>query len=358
MTSDEFSARYRLLKCITENGVHSYTAQELRTGRAVMVHFLDSAATDANQLLLRRIAQLPPPERARVSDTLEVDGTPVVVTQVLQNFHTLPDWVAARLAEQPTIKIRVRPEGARPAAPPPPAGAPGRGGGDFTRLFGGGVESAPPPASAPPARPEPTITPGKPPAPAPPAPAPSAAGGFTELFKRAAVPGDAPAEPPPPAPGGGEFTRFFEPLPVIPPSTALPPPVDRYAPPPLPPLPPLTAPSSPPTFPGFPVAPAPERPAPKAERGGSDAPAAPPPAAGPSEYTRLIAVGAVAPAAPVAPAPKASPVGEPPPGAPLPTLKPPAPVALWRKSFVQLVALLTVLAAVAVALVAFLASRR
>ena len=367
MTSDEFSARYRLLKCITEMGVHSYTALELASGRAVMVHFLDSAAPDASKALLRRLEQLPPPERARVSETLEVDGTPVVVTQVLQSFETLPTWVNGRLAEQPTIKIRIRGDGKRPATPPAfpaasppanPAAQQERPAGDFTMLFGSPpapsddapAPPAPPigraPIGAQPAAPaEPNITPEKRAAPARPA-----GGGFTEIFTRAAMAGDVPADPPPPAgargsgAAGGQFTRFLEPPPGAVPGTAPPAappsadrrPLDRAGPPP-PALPSFAPPPLPTTFPGFAV-PGGE---PEGERPGRNpSPAPPPVAAGPSEYTRIVGVGAAGALAAAAGA------------------VPPKPESAGKTSYGPLIALLAGLLVVAIALVTFLVMRR
>jgi hypothetical protein len=359
MTSDEFSARFRLLKCITEMGVHSYTAVELASERAVMVHFLDSAAPDASRTLLRRLEQLPPPERARVSETLEVDGTPVVITQVLQNFETLPTWVSARLAEQPTIKIRIRGEHERPVTPPafpaasaPPAipAAPARPAGDFTQLFGrppAPSDDAPAPA-APPAKPaEPSITPEKRPAPARPA-----GGGFTEIFTRAAIAGDVPADPPAPPAGargsgaaGGQFTRFLDPSPPAQSASAPPSPNDHHpldrpvggAPPPSP-LPSFAPPPLPTTFPGFTAV----GPGPEAGRSGHNSSSTPPPpiADGPSEFTRIIARGT--------PAALAS-------GA---ALLPARPEPTRKTSYAPLIALLGGLVVVAVALVTFLVMRR
>jgi hypothetical protein len=355
MTSDEFSARFRLLKCITENGVHSYTALELATGRAVMVHFLDSAAPSASQALLRRLAQLPPAERARVSETLEVDGSSVVVTQVLQDFETLPTWVNARVAEQPTIKIRIRTDRQRPATPPafpaPPAvpPAPARPAGDFTMLFG----SPPTPSDAGPVAPpfaaqaaagEPSITPEKPAAPARPA-----SGGFTEIFTRAAMAGDVPADPAAPPAGargsggaGGQFTRFLEPPPGAPPASTPPSPADRHplgraAPPPPPPAPlgSFGQPPLPTTFPGF----VPAATEPMGERPGR-APSPPPPIAdGPSEYTRIVAMGTPAALASAAP------------------LLAPEPEPERKVSYAPLIALLAGLVLAAVALVTFLVTR-
>ena len=42
--SEDFNARYRLLKCVAvDDGIRSHNAQELATGRVVMVHLADAA---------------------------------------------------------------------------------------------------------------------------------------------------------------------------------------------------------------------------------------------------------------------------------------------------------------------------
>src|SRR5215207_4309323 len=92
MTSDEFRGKYKLLKQITEQGVTSYTAVELAGGRPVMVHVLD----DSSRALLAQLDGLPSPEQAKVIDVGDVDGTMVIVTQFLQGFEGLAQWISAR----------------------------------------------------------------------------------------------------------------------------------------------------------------------------------------------------------------------------------------------------------------------
>src|SRR5215212_6363894 len=93
MTSAEFSSRYKLLKRITEQGVRSYNAQQTATARVVMVHFLDGGPTDANQELLRMVQRLERVDKAKVLETMDVDGTTVLVTEFLAGSRTLEEWL-------------------------------------------------------------------------------------------------------------------------------------------------------------------------------------------------------------------------------------------------------------------------
>ena len=48
--SDDFHARDRLLKCTAvDGGIRTHNAQETTTGRVVMVHIVDAAATPQPQ---------------------------------------------------------------------------------------------------------------------------------------------------------------------------------------------------------------------------------------------------------------------------------------------------------------------
>ncbi|HUF27359.1 MAG TPA: hypothetical protein VMM18_10315 [Gemmatimonadaceae bacterium] len=170
MTSAEFAATYRVLRRISHEGVRSYTAQHVATQRPVMVHFLDGMSEPERGSLLARLGRLEPPDRARVYERLEVDGGPVVVTQILSGFASLPTWLAGRiedgaeteaangpavLADRGIERTAVRDAAETPAAavtprhsPPPasPLDASPAGGssvpGEFTRLFSS--PSAPP----------------------------------------------------------------------------------------------------------------------------------------------------------------------------------------------------------------------
>ena len=233
MTSTEFSARYRILRALAQDGVRTFTAQHVGTQRPVMVHFLDAVAPETRAELLARVERLEATDRARVLERVEVDGAPVLVTQVLASFETLPAWLAARTAavqthvapppppsidrevsrmsvfDAPTAPMQVvaAPSPAEPAPPvvPAPPSAPAKPPGEFTRLF---ASAAAAPVEAPvpqpvPATPLPSSAPiATSPMPGASSPAPRAAepGEFTRLFRQASAPPSAPAAMSPASP--------------------------------------------------------------------------------------------------------------------------------------------------------------
>src|SRR5207245_2711238 len=241
MTLDEFRAKYRLQKRLTQRGVASYQAVD-SSGRVVMVHSLDSAPRDEVDHVRSLVHRLDAVDHKKILEILDVDGAPVLVTEYLQGFQTLAHWLEIRTrstptaptapalqpnrpprgeftqlfgpAEVPKTPVLERPAAANSptaSAPPPPAAAvakpqssapetPPPGAGEFTGLFGalpdrqGGSLESPAPAasrgeSAPPSVP-----------PATPATAKSASppGDFTQLFgPGASAPTAVPSEPPP-----------------------------------------------------------------------------------------------------------------------------------------------------------------
>jgi hypothetical protein len=172
MTSQEFESNYKVLKQIAGGAGRSYTAQQLPSGRAVLVHVFESAAAgeEAGSLIER----LPPRDRSKVLDSLTVDESLVFVTQVLEGFQSFEGWLRGRAlgATDPL---------ARPAHPR----VQGSAGGEFTELF------------RPPERPQPTANESEPVQ----KPPEKASGGFTELFSAPpARPSAAPRPPIPSAP--------------------------------------------------------------------------------------------------------------------------------------------------------------
>ena len=226
MSAPTFDNRYRLLKCSAEGGgVRSHHAQELATGRLVMVHLADDAGPETVAQLQNRLSRLPAAEKARVLETATLPAGFAVVTTFLPGLSTFPDWLVERVepsppalggaspAEAPTVEIPVadprsldRPAAASPTPDAPDDGAPvppfdgpplamefcvggppahreagAQPPGEFTRLFMGagrvhadrpdGAEEvpplpalfAPPPAAPdpPPAAPMPSLPPGE-----------------------------------------------------------------------------------------------------------------------------------------------------------------------------------------------------
>jgi hypothetical protein len=246
MLGDEFRAKYRLNKRLTQRPIRSYQAID-PDGNEVMVHVLGVQPIKA-QTLLALFEQLGPADKAKVVETIEVEGTQVVVTQVLEDFETLPGWLKDRAQIRETeaesgdfthlFRTARQEEGAEPEeAPPVEAEAEQTPSGEFTGLFGlrkEAPESAPLPAEAPPeveaaaqAEPEPELGPEPELEPEPePLPEPEPAGEFTGLFgpSTEAVEADqleepvlsepevaAPAEPEAEPSRPSEFTRLFGP---------------------------------------------------------------------------------------------------------------------------------------------------
>src|SRR5438874_869539 len=139
MTSEELRQKYRLLKLVAEQGVRTYHALNAR-GHIVMVHHLPSDSPET-QRLLTLLDALGPLDKMRIVERLTVDGAPVVVTQFIQGFQTLPVWLQATAQ-----RVRGAPSPAA-AAPPPRAG-------ELTQLFGPTSGDKPPPDIVPPQSPE------------------------------------------------------------------------------------------------------------------------------------------------------------------------------------------------------------
>jgi hypothetical protein len=190
MTSEELRQKYRLLKLVAEQGVRTYHALNAR-GHIVMVHHLPADSSEA-QRLLTLLDALGPADKMRILERLTVDGAPVVVTQFIQGFQTLPAWLQATAQ--------------RARGAPGPAAAGARAG-ELTQLFGPTSGEKPPPEIVPPRSAE---------APGPqPASSERAPGDFTSVFGPA---GGAPSTPTPPvarspepSSGKGPNVRWREP---------------------------------------------------------------------------------------------------------------------------------------------------
>ncbi|HEY0778116.1 MAG TPA: hypothetical protein VGD56_09140, partial [Gemmatirosa sp.] len=102
MPSPDFDHRFRLLKVVANAaGMRTHAAQEVATGRQVMVHVLDDADPDAGVALERRLARLPDLDRKRVLDTATLPGGFAVVTEPIAGLTSFPAWVAARAPDDP-----------------------------------------------------------------------------------------------------------------------------------------------------------------------------------------------------------------------------------------------------------------
>jgi len=187
--SDDFSARYRLLKCVlVEDGIRTHNAQQLPDGRVVMVHIADAAGPDEVDALRSQLAELPTTERRKVLETATLPSGFAVVTEFLPPPLSFIGWLGAQQIDgsAPVTADDLSP--VTPSAPPadPPALLPSAPvseatvvappTGSFTMMFGQVGVAAPAPAAS-----AALVIPPMTPAPATPAPA-AAPGEFTMMF--------------------------------------------------------------------------------------------------------------------------------------------------------------------------------
>ncbi len=228
--------QFQLLGLLRDDGIRTFRAKEIASGRDLQIHIFHSEASE-NRLLFERLRALPLNARHELLELGYEDKTPYVVTDPLpretgarawfgrllrpvvesaagdaSNFSKVGVWKTA--VELPKVDLR------GPASEP----------GEFTKMFQG--------------TPHPQAAPAEP-------------GEFTRMFQPSAVPAQRPATPPPsPEPLGaepGEFTRMFQPPPAPVQSTAVPTPA---AAPPVPAEPgEFTRMFQPPATPGHGIAP-------------------------------------------------------------------------------------------------------
>jgi hypothetical protein len=232
MTRDEFDGKYRILKQIEGGDGRSYTAEHRATGRAVMVHFVPASAPGASALL-GLISRLSPQDRAKISDTLAVGDSTVVVSEFVDVAGSFERWLEGR--SRPSVNAAASVSDVIPAA----RISPDAGGGDFTHLFrqgspSAGAENAPPLnplQAAQPNRPQPdALVAGQTPPDPPAGPRP---GGFTDLFRAPQDPGAAsPGSIAPSATGPAVPLRSLR-LPTPPQMRPAPPVTPPSPPPPL-----------------------------------------------------------------------------------------------------------------------------
>jgi hypothetical protein len=247
--------RYELLDLNRDDGVKTFEAREIATGRPVKVHLFVRPAAPLQAALLKAIDHLSEPDLQRIVERGKHEGTPYVVTDRLPDYPGLSEWLqaASHQSKSKPAKPVLETAGAwkvQPNPPPPaPAALPEESvlNQQFVELFTTAerpvvadslLQSAQRPQSLAPVRPpEPVLKqapaePGEftrmfqapavaaPPAPAPaPAPTPQAqpeVGEFTKMFQAPKAP---PAPPPAPVKEAGEFTRMFQasPSPAAPP---------------------------------------------------------------------------------------------------------------------------------------------
>lgn len=92
-----FYERYELLELDRDDGVKTFQAREIATGRPVKVHLFVAPSSPYQAQLWRKIDQLPESERARVLDRGKHEGTRYLVTDRLVDYPGLFEWISASL---------------------------------------------------------------------------------------------------------------------------------------------------------------------------------------------------------------------------------------------------------------------
>jgi hypothetical protein len=277
MTGAERPPDYDLLKCICDESIRSFHARD-RAGRLVMVHFLDTGSNDEHRAVLSLIENLSPPDKGKILKTAEVEGWTTVVTELLEDFSRLDDWLRAR-----TQRTQAAPP--RQGTPHTPKAAGSDAPGDFTRLFGT-VDGPPTATPVPSGRSSPVPVERTPSGPQPPETAPE------EPLGQSAGPGSQE----PAASGPGEFTQAFGAVSGAPAA----PPEDRDRSPLPPPDSVQPQPAS-----GQPQPPEAATEEPQGQSAGPDSQE--PAASGPGEFTQAFGAVSGAPAAPPADRERSSP---------------------------------------------------
>ena len=241
-----FYSTYELIDLQRDDGIKTFSAREIATGRTVLVHLFTRPQSPEMQALLGMLAKLSDSAQAQILTQGDHEGTPYVVTIPITAYPSFRDWLVnerraqpapvpppapaapkspddpfaslfkkpatpatdpppthaatedfRHLIETPTTKKPVM----RPAPPPPestPEGTRIMSTADFERAFE--AQQKQPAAESKPVEPRPV---GSKPSDAP--------GEFTRMFQAPAIP----VQAPPPRDEPGEFTRMFQ-APAVP----------------------------------------------------------------------------------------------------------------------------------------------
>ena len=96
MTDVGFYDRFELLEMLRDDGVKSFRAKEISTGRDVEAHIFVNPHAPLSMALLSRLNKLPEPERERIVDRGKNHGTPYVVTTPFADFPGLREWLSVK----------------------------------------------------------------------------------------------------------------------------------------------------------------------------------------------------------------------------------------------------------------------
>jgi len=87
------AGRYQVIHPIQTAKYRSFRARRFPDGYSVMLHFLDGGKTPENIEVLRLLPELPAIAKPLFLDVGEHEGSPFVVTELLDNFATLQSWL-------------------------------------------------------------------------------------------------------------------------------------------------------------------------------------------------------------------------------------------------------------------------
>jgi hypothetical protein len=222
-------AKYEVLKMLRDEGVQSFRAKEIATGRSLELHLFPPLGKPENKVLFEKLTGLPLEAQRHFLDRGTDGSTPYLVTDPLPEGRGFKAWAEALLAGTKTMAPTTPPS--RPFASGPSSPAELRASDDSVRILQAGQwrTGTPIPESlvskpAPPPRPagedytvmfQPPASPARPHQPAP------EAGEFTGLFQQREPtgPAQAPSRQIAETPESGEFTRMFQNLQAKPAAT-------------------------------------------------------------------------------------------------------------------------------------------
>ncbi len=110
--------RYELLELKTDDGVKTFLAKQISTGRPVLAHLFPNPGSPDQRSVLMLVDSLSENERKRVFERGETDGTPFVITDRLMDHPNLRAWLTASASYRPEAV-------SAPAAQPPVVKDPG-----------------------------------------------------------------------------------------------------------------------------------------------------------------------------------------------------------------------------------------
>ena len=109
-----FYTTYELTDLVRDDGIKTFNAREIATGRTVLVHLFTLPQSPEMQALLGMLSKLSDAARAQILSQGDHEGTPYVVTVPITAYPSFRDWlVNERRAPQPAPVVHP------PQAPPP-----------------------------------------------------------------------------------------------------------------------------------------------------------------------------------------------------------------------------------------------